>query len=132
MSTKSKRRARPASTKKGVTFDTVYELARDLPGLTSSTSYGTRALKVDKKFLARLKEDGDSLVLRVDIVSRDYMLRDQPEQFYITDHYRDYPTVLVRLSKVGVSQLRELLEDGWRLVASPRRIAELERTRRRA
>ena len=122
-------RATP-SAKKGVSFDTAYELARALPGLTASTSYGTRAFKVDKKFLARLKEDGDTLVLRVDIVSRDYMLRDQPELFYITDHYRDYPTILVRLSKVGVDQLRELLEDGWRLVASPRRIAEFDKARR--
>jgi hypothetical protein len=118
------------TSKKGATFDTAYELARDLPGLTASTSYGTRALKVDKKFLARLKEDGDTLVLRVDIVSRDYMLRDQPDVFFITDHYRDYPTILVRLSKVSMDQLRELLEDGWRLVASPRRIAEFDRARR--
>ena len=124
------RRRTTPSAKKGVSFDTAYELARQLPGLTASTSYGTRALKVDKKFLARLKEDGETLVLRVDMVSRDYMLRDQPELFYITDHYRDYPTILVRLSKVGVDQLRELLEDGWRLVASPRRIAEFDAARR--
>jgi len=32
-------------------------------GVEDGTSYGTPALKVRKKMLARLKEDGDSLVM---------------------------------------------------------------------
>jgi hypothetical protein len=112
--------------KKGVTFADVAALGTKLPGVAESTSYGTVALKVDGKFMARLKEDGETLVVRMDIVSRDLVLKAQPKIFYITDHYRDYPTVLVRLSEVKRDQLSELLEDAWRLVASRKRIAEHE------
>ena len=117
---------KPAKRAKGVTFDDVAAIGTRLPGVETSTSYGTAALKVDGKFMARLKEDGETLVVRMDIVSRDLVLKAQPRIFFITDHYRDYPTVLVRLSEVKRDQLGELLEDAWRLVASKKRIRERE------
>ena len=53
-----------------------------------------------KKLLARLKEDGDSLVMPgVPQDERDMLVESQPKLFYFTDHYRDYPMVLIRLSK---------------------------------
>jgi hypothetical protein len=98
-------------------FEPVRRAATGLPEVEESTSYGTPSLKVRGKFLTRLKEDGETIVLRVDFDSRDAMIRVQPDVFYITDHYRDYPTVLVRLKAVNRTQLRELLADAWRLVA---------------
>jgi hypothetical protein len=41
-------------------------------------------------------------------------MRADPETFYITDHYLNYPWMLVRLSRVSLDDLRELLEDAWR------------------
>ena len=107
-------------------FEPVRRAATGLPEVEESTSYGTPALKVRGKFLARLKEDGETIVLRVDFDSRDAMMRVQPEVYYITDHYRDYPTVLVRLKAVTRAQLRELLADAWRLVA-PRSLVAKKR-----
>ena len=50
--------------------------------------------------LARLKEDGDSLVMPgVPQDEREMLVESRPEVFYFTDHYRDYPIVLIRLSK---------------------------------
>ena len=46
-----------------VTFDDVRKLALAWPEVEDGTSYGTPALKVRKKLLVRLKEDGDSLVM---------------------------------------------------------------------
>ncbi len=82
-------------------FEPVRRAATGLPEVEESTSYGTPALKVRGKFLTRLKEDGETIVLRVDFDSRDAMMRVQPDIFYITDHYRDYPAVLVRLKTVS-------------------------------
>jgi hypothetical protein len=112
---------RPA--KKGATFDVAFALAAELPDVVEAQSYGTRALKVGKTLLARLKEDGETLVLKMDMVSRDYILREQPDVFYLTDHYRDYPYVLVRLAQIDKNQLRDLLEDAWRLAAPRRTVA---------
>jgi hypothetical protein len=106
-----------------VSYETVCELARRLPGVEEGTSYGTPALKVRGKLFVRLKEDGETIVLRTDAFEREHLLRMAPETFFITDHYRDYPWVLVRLSAITAAQLQELLEDAWRRVAPKRLIA---------
>jgi hypothetical protein len=110
-----------------VTYDTVRKLALSLPGVEEGTSYGTRALKVHGKLLVRLKEDGETIVLITDFFERDHLLSSAPETFFITDHYKDYPSILVRLAKVAPEQLRQLLEDSWRRVA-PKRLLDSTKT----
>ena len=58
-----------------VTFDQISELALKLPGVEAGTSYGTPALKVKGKLLARLKEDGQSVVFRVTFDERDLLMQ---------------------------------------------------------
>src|SRR6266550_2244836 len=101
----------------GVTFDTVREIAQTLPGAEESTSYGTPAFKVKKKLFARQHQDGESLVIAVDFEEREEMMNAAPEKFYITDHYLNYPWLLVRMSKVNADELRDLLMGAWRRVA---------------
>jgi hypothetical protein len=72
---------------------------------------------VRKKFLARLKEDGDSVAIKVDFTDRDVLLEAEPKAFYLTDHYRPYPAVLMRLSQVRPAMAMELLEQAWRRAA---------------
>jgi hypothetical protein len=107
----------------GMSFADVSKLGRALPGVIESTSYGTPALKVGGKLLVRLKEDGETLVLRMDFVNRDLLLRAEPDLFFLTDHYLNYPSILLRLTRVSRPRLKELLEDSWRLVTKekPRR-----------
>jgi Uncharacterized protein conserved in bacteria len=113
----------------GVSFTEVSKLGRALSGVTESTSYGTPALKVDGKLLARLKEDGETLVLRMDFVNRDLLLRAEPDLFFLTDHYLNYPAILLRLTRVTPVRLAELLEDAWRLVAPRRRLESSKQAR---
>jgi hypothetical protein len=103
-----------------VTFETVRQLALTLPGVEESTSYGTPAFKVRGKLFARFHQDGESLVLAVDFDQRELMMAEQPEIFYITDHYLKYPWILVRLAKVRADQLPDLLHMAWRR-ATPKR-----------
>jgi len=81
------------------------------------TSYGTPALKVRGKLLARLHQSIDCLVLRTDLLDRQILMQSAPNAFFITDHYRDYPWVLVRFSAVETSALPDLIQRAWRLVA---------------
>jgi len=108
----------------GVTFVEVTAVAVKLPDVEVSKSYGTPALKVRDKLLARLKEDGETLVLRMDFVARQILTQADPDTFYFTDHYRDYPLVLVRLAKLSHSALPDLLERAWREVAPKKLVAE--------
>ena len=110
-------------------WDTVLELARRLPEVEEGTCYGTPALRVKGRFLARLRADGETLVVKINIFERQYLMDADPEVFFITDHYRDYPSVLVRLPLVQPAQLAERLEDGWRIVAPKRLVAAFDARR---
>src|SRR5437879_7668961 len=85
----------------GVTFDTVRDIAQTLPGAEESTSYRTPAFKVKGKLFARQHQDGESLVIPTSFEAREEMMNTAPEKFYITDHYLNYPYMLVRMSKVS-------------------------------
>lgn len=112
-----------------MTFDIVCDLARSLPEVEESTSYGTPALKVRGKLFARLKEDGETLVLRTDAFERAHLMRSAPDVFFITDHYREHPWVLVRLPVVSPEQMRELLEGAWRRVAPKKLVTDFDAAR---
>ena len=110
-----------------MTFDEVRRLALDLPGVTEATSYGAPAFKVAGKLLAcqpanpRLRDDGRTLVLLdVEVEERAMLVEADPAAFFFTDHYRDYPSVLVRLPAVTPERLRPYLERSWRLRAPKR------------
>ena len=70
-----------------VSFDTVRKIALALDGVEDGTSYGTAALKVRGALFLRLKEGGDSLVVRTDFDHREALIAEDPGVYYITDHY---------------------------------------------
>lgn len=109
-----------------VTWEAVCRAARSLPGVEEGTSYGTSSLHVRKKLLARLREDGASIAVRTDMVSREFLLRADSGMYFLTDHYRGYPWILVRLADARLEPLSELLEAGWRQLATKRVIAEYD------
>jgi hypothetical protein len=105
----------PPTKKKGstVNFDTVRKIGLALPGVEESTAYGSPALKVDGKLLAyiainRSAEPG-SLVIRIPLEDRAELLAADSDVYYMTDHYVNYPSVLVRLARIKPDVLRDLL-----------------------
>jgi hypothetical protein len=104
-----------------VTFEMVRQSALDLPGVAEGSSFGTPCLRVGKTLIARLKEDGVTLVLKIDLMERDILTETAPETFFVTDHYRAYPLVLVDLRTVALDQIESLLRRAWFASASKRR-----------
>lgn len=109
-----------------VTFDDVLAMCKSLPGIEEGMSYGTRAIKVKGKLIVRLKEDDETIVLKMSFVVRDILLHEHPEIFFLTDHYRDWPMVLVRLKTAKAKQLKELVESAWRENAPPKLVREFD------
>ena len=115
-----------------MTFDDIRKLALAWPEVEVGSSYGTPALKVRKKLLVRLKEDGDSLVMPgVPQDERTMLVESQPKIFYFTDHYKDYPIVLVRLSKAKRASVEPLLRRRWRELASKAAVRDFDAGRAR-
>ena len=110
-----------------MTFQQVRRVLLSFPGVEEGLCYGTPGFRVRGKFLARLKEDGTTLVVKCGDDERDFRMEADPRTFFITDHYRGYPTVLVRLGRVRTGVLREVVEQAWRLNAPKRLQAQRPR-----
>lgn len=113
----------------GDLFDRVARIGLALPGVEESTSYGTRALKVRKKLIARMKEDGETLVVPTESVDeKAFLIATEPELYYETPHYAGWPHVLVRLPVVTDQRLAEMLEAAWRREAPKQLISAHDRS----
>jgi hypothetical protein len=106
-------------------FDAAIAIGRTLPDVEVTTTWGASALKVGGKMFACVainkSAEPNSMVVRMDMAQRDLLIEEDPATYYLTDHYVDYPCLLVRLSRVSAEALRDLLVGAHRFVSAPRR-----------
>ena len=119
-------------------FETVRAVGLTLPHVEAATKYdGSPVLKLGGCFMAGLathpSAEPNTLVVRYDDDEREWLLADAPETYYLTDYYRKYPLVLVRLSHIDRHVLRDVLSVSWRLttVKARKQTTTTRRTRRR-
>jgi hypothetical protein len=60
----------------------------------------------------------NTLVVMMDLADREALLEDDPDTYYLKDHYVGYPCVLVRLSRVHRDALRDLVIGAHRFVSA--------------
>ncbi|KRB36889.1 MmcQ/YjbR family DNA-binding protein [Microbacterium sp. Root180] len=124
------------------TLDQVRELALALPGVhervdghrggaTWRTDAGAfvwergpgKADLVALEKLGRSWPDGVVVGVRTDgLDEKEALLETFPDAFFTIPHFDGYPAVLVRLDRIEVAQLREVVTDAW-LLRAPRRVA---------
>src|SRR3954449_3440056 len=94
-------------------FRRVEAVGRTLPGVEVTTAWGQPALKVRGKMFvcvaSHKSAEPDTLVVRMDIPARDALIADDPDVYYLTEHYLGYPCVLVRLALVRADALKDLV-----------------------
>jgi hypothetical protein len=56
------------------------------------------------------------------LIAKEALLADDPEVFFTTPHFDGYPAVLVRLDKIPVGDLEEVIVEAW-LARAPKRLA---------
>ena len=119
--------------KKTISFDTVRKMGLALPGAEEGTTYGARSLKVGGKMFACMTShksaEPDTLAVRIDFLQRDELMAADLETYYLTDHYVNYPVVLVRLTRVHADTLRDLLAMAWRYVSASAKRPARRKTR---
>ncbi|MFJ1766049.1 MmcQ/YjbR family DNA-binding protein [Amycolatopsis sp. NPDC088138] len=104
------------------TWEDVVRLASELPEVEAATWYRTPALKVAGKGFARLRTEAEGgLVVMCGHDEKAALLESGDAAFFTTPHYDGSGSIIVDLDEVDVDQLRELLEEAWRLKA-PRRL----------
>ena len=102
----------------------VRKIALSLPETTEKPSYGTPGFRVKDKLFARIREEGDVLVVSCeDEGEKQALIASEPATFFTTPHYDGHPSVLVRFGAADVELLTELLTESWRLRAPAKVVA---------
>lgn len=108
-------------------FKRVVALAKatKLPAIEEDVSYGTPSLKVAGKFLLRVREPG-VLVLMCALEEKEFLMQANSDVYYETDHYKNWPAVLVRLPKIDDDELKHRIEVAWRRQAPKKVLAQVD------
>jgi hypothetical protein len=96
--------------------------AEGLPEIELGSSYGTPALKVRKKMLCRIK-DPDTVVVMCPLEEKELLIEAAPEFYFETDHYKGWPTLLVRIHDLPLDELRLRLRRAFAMQA-PKSLAK--------
>ena len=109
----------PKARRRGVRAVEARRLLLKLPNVAEGRSYGMPSFLLNGRFLARFRDDDTVLVLQLATISeRDVLMELDPRAFFFTEHYRNYPAVLVRLAAVARALLIDVVTEAWRHVAS--------------
>ena len=103
-------------------FKPVEAIGRKLADVEVTTSWGQPSLKVHGRMFACMASnkaaEPDTLVVMMDFADRDALIEDDPDTYYLKEHYVGYPCVLVRLARVHADALRDLVVGAHRFVSA--------------
>jgi|SRR3954452_4148394 len=120
------------------TWDDVRRVALALPEAAERTSRDLRQWRVkDKLFvwerplrrsdleaLGATAPDGPILGVRVEhLGAKEALLGSDPGVFFTTPHFEGYPAVLVRLDRIALPDLEDVVVEAW-LSRAPKRLAQ--------
>jgi hypothetical protein len=87
-----------------------WKIILSLPGAQERLWFHQPSGFIHDRFLAKVHHKEPAVTLQVGSMEmRDMMLEAEPALFYITDHYRKFPFVLIRLSALTKTILKEIL-----------------------
>ena len=99
---------------RGVRVAEVQRMLRKLPDVVEGRSYGMPSFLLNGRFLARFRDGDTVLVVQLATIGeRDVLMELDPRAFFFTEHYRNYPAVLVRLAEVPPALLADVLRESW-------------------
>jgi hypothetical protein len=56
------------------------------------------------------------------LIAKEALLADDPDVFFTTPHFDGFPAILVRLDRITLEDLEEVIVEAW-LVRAPKRLA---------
>ena len=106
-------------------FSLIESIGRTLSDVEVTTSWGKPALKVQGRMFVCIAShpsaEPNTLVVMMDFADRDLLVEEDPDTYYLKEHYVEYPCVLARLSRVRPDALRDLVTGAHRYVSEKTR-----------
>lgn len=99
-------------------LDDIVNFTLALPEVVESTSYGQPALKRGDTLIFALRKDLETLALVCSFEDRAALMEAHPDAFFITDHYLNWPAVVVRLLNADGKVLRAAVTAAWERAGS--------------
>jgi hypothetical protein len=95
-----------------------------LPDVEMASHWGTLCPKLNGKALFSTGREPGSFCLYVTSAEKQMLLETDPEAFWQTDHYRNYPAVLARFGTGASDRIALYVQRRWwDLAKKPQRIA---------
>jgi len=122
-------------------WNDVRQLALALPATTERESHGNSQWRVKEKLFVwerpLRKPDREALgepapngpvlgAMVADLGEKEALLAENPEAFFTTPHFNGYAAILVRLDRITVDQLRQVVTEAWLARAPTRLLSEYE------
>jgi hypothetical protein len=113
---------------KSIDFDIVREIALSFPHVEEGESAGMPTFYArSRRFLARLHDKGDLLILKVGKVEMEFLLEAEPHIYQTTEHYQRWEEVLIQMSEISEAEFRQVFEKAWRRLAQKRDVAAYDK-----
>jgi hypothetical protein len=116
------RRADQRGGQRAGAFAPVEAIGRTLPDVEVTTAWGQPALKVRGRMFVCIAShksaEPETLVVMMDVLDRDALIEEDPDTYYLKEHYVGHPCVLVRLARVHPDALRDLVVGAHRYVSA--------------
>ena len=107
-----------------ITLETAFDIGLALPDVERTVAWGSPALKVRGQLMAVVptnkSAEPDSLVVCVPLEQRDQLIDAEPDIYYVKPHYESGAVVLVRLKRIHIDALRDLMLMAWKTASAKR------------
>ena len=102
-----------------MTYDEFAAIALALPEVEEKVGRHEIDLHRKGRHIARLRDKGTTLAIRVPWELHDELLGAEGTKFFKTDHYTRYPYVLIKVEELDDSEAKSLLSESWTVAPLP-------------
>lgn len=102
-----------------MTYDDFAALALALPDVEEKVGRHEIDLHRKDRHIARLRDKGTTLAIRVSWTLHDELLSKEGTKFFKTDHYKRYPYVLIKIEELADVTANQLIDASYHVAPEP-------------
>jgi hypothetical protein len=102
-----------------MTYDDLVRIAEELPDTAGARGFGLQCVRRGDRMMFTLKKGGDTVAIKLDWDTRDRLLKESPDKYFLTRNYRHHPWLLARIALLDEEEARSLVSASWEDAPNP-------------